>query len=75
MRTTLDLHPRVLSAARARVQEGANRTLGEAVSELALASLESQTPPQPAPSGLVLLPRVPGHVITNDMVAQALLDD
>ncbi|MCL2594213.1 MAG: hypothetical protein FWD83_01645 [Promicromonosporaceae bacterium] len=77
MRTTLDLDPRVLAASRARVSAGRCRSIGEAVSVLALAGLQVEEQ-APAPvSGLLLLP-VPGnstHVITNEMVEQAMLDD
>jgi len=75
MRTTLEIDPRVLAAARARVHGGYNRTVGQAVSQLALAGLAAATPAPPAVGGLVLLPAVPGHVITNEMVAEGLLDD
>ncbi|MCL1838106.1 MAG: hypothetical protein FWG47_02160 [Propionibacteriaceae bacterium] len=75
MRTTLDIDPRVMASARARVHEGLNRSIGEAVSDMALANLITPTRPRPATNGLVLLPDVPGHVITNEMVAEALLDE
>ncbi|MCL2422383.1 MAG: hypothetical protein FWD11_00565 [Micrococcales bacterium] len=75
MRTTLEIDPRVLAAARARVHEGRSRSIGEAVSQFALAGLASEVPQQPATGGLVLLPSVPGHVVTDEMVAQALLDE
>ena len=74
-RTTIDLDERVLVAARARAR-ARGTTLGSAVSEIALAGLASETPPNPStPRGLVLLPSTPGHVITDDMVADALADD
>jgi len=75
MRTTLEIDPRVLAAARARVHEGRSRSIGEAVSGLALAGLEAEAPRQPTTGGLVLLPSVPGHVVTDEMVAEALLDE
>jgi len=75
MRTTLDINPRILAAARARVHEGRSRSIGDAVSDLALAGLASEAPASPTTDGLVLLPSVPGHVITNEMVAEALLDE
>lgn len=75
MRTTLDIDPRVLAAARARVNDGRNRSVGEAVSELAIAGLATDEPVTRDPNGLVLLPSTPGHVVTDDMVAEALLDD
>ncbi|WP_231123453.1 hypothetical protein [Nocardioides sambongensis] len=66
----------MLAAARARVNEGQNKSLGEAVSALALAGLASTTESRgPSDGGLVLLPSTPGHVITGDMVAEAMLDE
>jgi hypothetical protein len=77
MRTTLDIDPRVLAAARARVSAGHNKSLGEAVSELAIAGLSeaNRAVPPTERNGLVLLPSTPGHVVTDDMVAEALLDE
>lgn len=76
MRTTLDISPRVLAAARARVNAGLNRSVGDAVSYLATVGLDSAAASPKAPRhGLVLLPSTPDHVITNDMVADALLDE
>jgi hypothetical protein len=75
MRTTLDLDDRVLAAARSRARV-CGTSLGKAVSELALAGYEAQetsarvTDEQPIPT----LPRVPGHVITDEMVESALSD-
>ena len=74
MRTTLDIDPRVLAAARARVRAGRNRSIGEAISELSLAGLEP-IGPKTAATGLIMLPAVPGRVITNEMVEEALLDE
>jgi hypothetical protein len=75
MRTTLEIDPRVLAAARARVHEGRSRSLGEAVSNLALVGLACEASAPPATGGLVLLPAAPGHVVTDEMVAEALLDE
>jgi hypothetical protein len=76
MRTTMDINPRVLAAARARVSSGQNKSLGEAVSDLALAGLERARPTsRPSRGGLVLLKSPPGHVITDEMVAEAMLDE
>ncbi|GAB89120.1 hypothetical protein [Gordonia rhizosphera] len=72
MRTTLDIDPRVLAAARARVNDGRNKSIGEAVSELAIAGLATTSPVTTDTNGLVLLPSSPGHVVTDDMVAEAL---
>ncbi|GAB4100567.1 hypothetical protein [Sinomonas halotolerans] len=73
MRTTLDLDPRVLAAARARVRARESRSVGAAVSELALAGLAAQAAgaPSDADGGLVLLPAAEGHVVTDEMVAKA----
>lgn len=76
MRTTLDINPRVLAAARARVSAGLDKSLGEAVSYLATVGLEqSATTPRRARHGLVLLTSPPDHVITDDMVESAMLDE
>ena len=70
MRTTLDLDEIVLSAARAKARaEGIS--LGRAVSDLALLGLS----PRPggswvAPAGFPVLSSVPGHVITDELVAE-----
>lgn len=76
MRTTLDIDPRVLAAARASVHAGKHVSLGEAVSALALAGLSNLTSPSAASThGLVLLPSVSGRVVTDEMVTDAALDD
>ena len=75
MRTTLDIDPRVLAAARARVNDGRNASIGQAVSELAMAGLSSENPRPTESNGLVQLPSEPGHVVTDEMVARAMLDD
>ncbi|MEP9390854.1 hypothetical protein ABLE92_11835 [Gordonia sp. VNQ95] len=75
MRTTLDIDPRVLAAARARVNEGQNKSIGEAVSELAIAGMSTTQSASTDKSGLVLLPAATGHVVTDEMVAQAMLDE
>ena len=75
MRTTLDIKPRVLAAARARVHSGLNTSIGEAVSDLALAGLGAEAPVSASVSGLLLLPSVAGHVVTDEMVTEALEDD
>lgn len=75
MRTTLDLDERLMVAARARAR-ARGETLGSTVSQLALAGLAGEAAPMgPKRDGLVLLPGTPGHVITDDMVADALADD
>lgn len=71
----MDINPRVLAAARAKVNEGRSHSIGEAVSEFALIGLEPEMTAPPVNNGLILLPSAPGHVITNEMVAEALLDD
>lgn len=74
MRTTVDIDPRVLAAARARVNAGINRSLGDAVSDLALDTLTKQPPAAPTTNALVLLPSQSGRVITDEVVADALDD-
>lgn len=70
MRTTLDLDDVVLSAARAKARaEGIS--LGRAVSELALAGLTRPPthPHNPNDHSLPVLRGVPGHLVTDDLVA------
>jgi hypothetical protein len=74
LRTTLNLDPRVLAAARERVATGLSHSVGQAVSELALTTLMTAHP-APMAEQVVLLPTSPGHVMTDQMVAQALADD
>ena len=73
MRTTLDIDPRVLAAARGEVKAKRSHSVGEAVSRFALAGL-APTAPVSAASGLLILPAIAGHVITDEMVAEALAD-
>lgn len=73
MRTTLDLDPRVLAAARALADQE-RTSLGAAVSELALRGL------RPAPSTRrngfpVLTPTRPDRVITDELVGRYRDDD
>ena len=64
MRTTLDLDPAVLSAARAKAK--AERiSLGKAVSELALSGLRGS---RSVTTGFPVLRGVPGHMVTDDLV-------
>lgn len=76
MRTTVNLDERVAIAARARARR-LGISLGQAVSELALAGLEVEQAEFERPSlgGLLLLPAAEGHQITNEMVAEALDDE
>ncbi len=76
MRTTLDLDPRLLAAARARANQR-GITLGAAVSELGLSGLAAEQPvPRASVQGLVMLPAAANrHVITDQMVADALAED
>ncbi|MFT4219267.1 MAG: hypothetical protein QM611_01945 [Microbacterium sp.] len=68
MRTTLDLDPAVLSAARAKASaEG--MSLGKAVSELALAGIRRPRSDRPSPSGFPVLAGVVGHPVTDELVA------
>jgi hypothetical protein len=77
MRTTLELDDRLVVAAKARARKR-GISLGAVVSELALSALADEEPQRVTASsrnGLILLPRIPDHVVTDDMVADALADD
>jgi len=76
MRIILNLDGRAAAAARARARRR-GVTLGEAVSELVLAGLEAEETPNDVvhSRGLVLLPSDADHVITHQMVAEALEDE
>ncbi|MGL5826109.1 MAG: hypothetical protein ACRCYU_15055 [Nocardioides sp.] len=75
MRTTLELDDRVLAAARSMARTR-RITLGQAVSELALVGVDADVNEGPLASGhFPMLPPVPGHLITDAMVEQALADD
>jgi hypothetical protein len=75
VRTTLDLDDRVLAAARSRARVR-GISLGKAVSELALEGYEAQVASTRVAEEdeVPTLPRVPGHVITDEMVETALSD-
>lgn len=74
MRTTVDIDPVVLSAARAKA--AADRTsLGRALSELALAGLRSSHPATHAAAGFPVMAGVPGHIVTDELVAEYRDDD
>jgi hypothetical protein len=76
VRTTLDLDPVVLSAARAKAKAD-GISLGKAVSELARAGLSAprSAAATSAPSGFPVLTGVPGHPVTDDAVAEYRDDD
>lgn len=75
MRTTIDIDPRVAAAARARVDAGQSRSLGEAISQLALRGLQAAGERTRRSSGLVMLPTAHDVVITDSTVAEALADE
>lgn len=74
MRTTLDVDDRVLAAAKSRAREQ-GISVGRAVSELALEGLRAQEAATVVDKGFPMLPAVPGHVITDQMVDEALAND
>lgn len=74
MRTTLDLDERVLAAARARARAH-GITIGQAVSQMAARGLDEEVQGAEVSEGFPTLPNVPGHVITEEMVASALDED
>lgn len=71
MRTTLTIDDRVLAAARSRAQRR-GIAIGQAVSELALIGYETETATVVDSSGFPMLPPVAGHLITLEMVDDAL---
>ena len=68
MRTTLDIDPEVLSAARAKAH-AENISLGKAISELALAGLRVLQTELGETSGFSVMHGIPGHPVTDEMVA------
>ena len=77
-RTTLDIDSRVLAAARSRVRAGKARSIGEAVSSLALEGIANQrTAPTSGNTrnGILLMPVAGDALITDEMVAEAMLDE
>ena len=74
MRTTLDLDERVLAAARARAR-AQGITIGQAVSRMAARDLDDQADETTSVGEFPMLPDVPGHVITDEMVARALEEE
>lgn len=69
MRTTLDLDPVVLSAARAKA--AAERiSLGRAVSELALQGIRAPRSPSVATSGFPVLSGALGHMVTDELLVE-----
>lgn len=68
MRTTLEIDDAVLSAARAKAHaEGIS--LGRAVSDLARRGLRGGEPAPDAETGFPVLRGVPGHIVTDEIVA------
>ena len=74
MRTTLDIDERVLAAARSKARhEGIS--LGRAVSALALDGLRPPPDETRYRNGFPQFESVPGHVITDELVARYRDDD
>ena len=76
MRTTLDIDDRVLAAARSRARVR-GISLGRALSEFALVGLAAEEGSAQVlrTDGFPMLPPVPGHVITDEMVEAALAEN
>lgn len=74
MRTTLTINDRVLSAARSRGRQR-GISVGEALSQLAMIGYEAETAELSPPDGFPILPRVDGHVLTVEMIDDALDDE
>lgn len=68
MRTTLDIDPVVLSAARSRASVR-KISLGRAVSELALAGLNASPPQSVRQNGFPVMQGDPSHIVTDELVA------
>lgn len=77
VRTTLDIDDRVLALARSRARS-AGVSIGRALSDLALRGYEAaeeQAGDPPSRGTFPVLPAVPGHLITDEMVDAALAED
>ncbi len=74
MRTTLTIDDRVLVAARSRAHQR-GISVGAALSELAMIGYEAETATMSDPEGFPMLPPVEGHVITVELVDDALDDE
>jgi hypothetical protein len=75
MRTTLDLDDRVLAVARSRAR-ARGISVGKAVSELVLDGIQAHVEAtQVSAAGFPVLPAVPGHLITDQMVGDALAEN
>ncbi|QQS01094.1 MAG: DUF2191 domain-containing protein [Austwickia sp.] len=73
MRTTLDIDDVVLAAARSKARAD-GVSLGRALSDIAMLGLNAGTGAVP-PAGFPVLHGVPGHLVTDEMVAAARDDD
>lgn len=72
MRTTLDLDEDVLAAARS-IAAARNQTIGKVVSDLLRESLTLK--PTKQRSGIPLLPRRPGVIVTNELIDKIRKDE
>ncbi len=71
VRTTLDLDPDVLAAAKA-LAASRGMTAGQVISELARKGLTANKPKARIRNGVPLLPHVPGRIVTPGMIEDAL---
>jgi len=79
MRTTLNIDDDILQVAKELGRRG-HKSVGEVVSELARQSLTRSSRPATAKEekavyGFRALPRVPGKIVTNDMINQLRDED
>ena len=72
MRTTLDLDDDVLAAARS-IATARKQTMGKVVSDLVRQSLATKL--KKAPSGIPLLPRRRGVIVTNELIDKLREDE
>lgn len=70
MRTTLDLDPDILFAAKA-LGGHTGQTLGQVISDLVRKALAADKPTVKVRNGVPLLPSEPGRIVTPQMVEDA----
>jgi hypothetical protein len=72
MRTTLDLDDDILAAARS-IAAARKQTMGKVVSDLVRQSLTTKA--KRGPTGIPLLPRRPGVIVTNELIDKLREDE
>jgi hypothetical protein len=72
MRTTLDLDDDILAAARS-IAAARKQTMGKVVSDLVRKRLATEA--KRGPTGIPLLPRRPGVIVTNELIDKLREDE